>query len=95
MQLMERLCDAVARIRLGPTDEEIERLTDQLSRLHITARLQCPICGKPNVRRDNFWRHRRGKACMQRRAQLYLQINAGHDAMRAIITSEAIAKSRK
>ena len=92
---MERLSDAVARIRLGPSDVEIDRLTDQLSRLHISARLKCPICGKSNVRRDNFWRHRRGKACMERRAQLYEQINAGHSAMRAIIASEAIAKSRK
>ena len=92
---MERLCDAVARIRLGPSEAEIGRLTDQLSRLHITARLQCPICGKPGVRRSNFWRHRQGKACMQRRAQLYVQINAGHIAMRAILSSEAIAKSRK
>ena len=54
---MERLCDAVARIQLGPTDAEIERLTDQLSQLYIAERVQCPICGKANVRRDNFWRH--------------------------------------
>ena len=91
---MNALCDAIARIRLGPTAEEIDRLTDQLSRLHISARVQCPICGKTNVQRKNFWRHRKGKACQAARDKLIDQILTGHRATRALIASEAIAKSR-
>ena len=92
---MNDLCEAISRIQLGPTEEEIDRLTDQLSRLHISDRVQCPICGKLNVRRDNFWRHRRGKACLAARATLIDQILTGHRATRALIASEAIAKTRK
>ena len=92
---MNELCDAVARIQLGPTAEEIDRLTDQLSRLHISARIQCPLCGKHNVRRNNFWRHRKGIACQAARVKLIDQILIGHRATRALIASESIAKSRK
>ena len=91
---MNELCDAIARIQLGPTEEEIDHLTDQLSKLRISARLQCPICGKLNVQRNNFWRHRKGKACLAARAKLIDQIVTGHHATRALLASEAIAKTR-
>ena len=100
---MESLGSALARLQIGPSPEEVNRLTDMLSRLQIQERLQCPICGKmgvlwgrgPRARRDNFWRHRKGKHCMAKREEAYQQINQGHSAMRKILASEAIAKSRK
>ena len=104
---MESLNSALARLQIGPSPEEVNRLTDMLSRLHIEPRLECPICGKMGV----FWSvpehgdrifgairsgpDRKGKHCMAKRDEAYQQINQGHQAMKKILASEAIAKSRK
>jgi len=92
---MDDLSKALTNLQLGPTRQDITMLAHTFGGLQIDERVQCPICGKQGIAKEHFWRHRRGKKCLAKRAVLEAQIKAGTDAVRRLVGSEIIARSRK
>ena len=92
---MNEVTAAIARLRIDPASNRVPDLVQEMERLKVSERLTCPVCGKANVKRENFWRHRRGQACVAARGELERQIQTGEHAMRKLILCETIATSRK
>ena len=92
---MEEVTAAIARLRIDPAGDRVPDLVQKMEGLKVSDRLTCPICGKANVKRANYWRHRRGQACQAARGELERKIKDGERAMRQLILCETIATTRK